>query len=146
MSEINPSTFPGLKPGVCSGLILSGAFDPILKGGVWRRRSINFLYYQIFKIPNSYLLMFSQKEIAGHPLWPPEYVLASPAHTNQGLSIAAPLRSFDGHPKPFSLHLDIEGCSPDISTHIFSRLPIACGVFFFPRAFYEAYHGIEYSI
>jgi len=38
--EINPSTFPGLKPGVCSGLILSGAFDPVLKDGVWRRRSI----------------------------------------------------------------------------------------------------------
>ena len=37
---INPSTFPGLKPGVCSGLILSGAFDPVLKDGVWRRRSI----------------------------------------------------------------------------------------------------------
>jgi len=38
--KINPSTFPGLKPGVCSGLILSGAFDPVLKDGVWRRRSI----------------------------------------------------------------------------------------------------------
>ena len=40
VKEINPSTFPGLKPGVCSGLILSGAFDPVLKDGVWRRRSI----------------------------------------------------------------------------------------------------------
>jgi hypothetical protein len=39
--EINPSTFPRLKPGVCSGLILSGAFISALKGGVWRRRSIN---------------------------------------------------------------------------------------------------------
>jgi len=39
--EINPSTIPGLKPEVCSGLILSGAFDPVLKAGVWRRRSIN---------------------------------------------------------------------------------------------------------
>jgi peptide chain release factor subunit 1 len=38
--QINPSTFPGLKPGVCSGSILSGAFDPVLKDGVWRRRSI----------------------------------------------------------------------------------------------------------
>jgi hypothetical protein len=38
--EINPSTIPGLKPGVCSGLILSGAFYPVLKAGVWRRRSI----------------------------------------------------------------------------------------------------------
>ncbi len=37
---INPSTSPGLKPGVCSGLILSGAFDPVLKDGVCRRRSI----------------------------------------------------------------------------------------------------------
>jgi len=37
---INPSTFPGLKPGVCSGLILSGAFHSTLKDGVWRRRSI----------------------------------------------------------------------------------------------------------
>ena len=24
------------------GLILSGPFDPVLKGGVWRRRSIKF--------------------------------------------------------------------------------------------------------
>jgi hypothetical protein len=38
--EINPSTIPGLKPGICSGLILSGAFYPVLKAGVWRRRSI----------------------------------------------------------------------------------------------------------
>jgi hypothetical protein len=41
--KINPSTFPGLKPGVCLGLILSGAFHSVLKDGVWRRRSINFL-------------------------------------------------------------------------------------------------------
>ena len=41
--EINPSTIPGLKPGVCSGLILSGALYPVLKAGVWRRRSINFI-------------------------------------------------------------------------------------------------------
>jgi hypothetical protein len=34
ISVINPSTTPGLKPGVCSGLILSGAFYPVLKGGV----------------------------------------------------------------------------------------------------------------
>jgi hypothetical protein len=33
--KINPSTIPGLKPGVCSGLILSGAFDPVLKARVW---------------------------------------------------------------------------------------------------------------
>jgi hypothetical protein len=39
-SIINPSTLPGLKPGVCSGLILSGALHPVLKDGVWRRRSI----------------------------------------------------------------------------------------------------------
>jgi hypothetical protein len=46
--EINPSNIPGLilrlrsgqAPGVCSGLILSGAFYPALKAGVWRRRSI----------------------------------------------------------------------------------------------------------
>ena len=37
---INPSTFSGLKPGICSGLMLSGAFISDLKGGVWRRRSI----------------------------------------------------------------------------------------------------------
>jgi hypothetical protein len=40
--KTNPSTFPGLKAGGCSGLILSGAFAPVLKDGVWRRRSINF--------------------------------------------------------------------------------------------------------
>ncbi len=39
-TEINPSAIPGLKPGVCSGLILSSAFDPALKAGVWCRRSI----------------------------------------------------------------------------------------------------------
>ena len=48
--EINPSTFPGLKSGVCpsarsqvegSGLILSSALHPVLKDRVWRRRSIN---------------------------------------------------------------------------------------------------------
>jgi hypothetical protein len=32
--EINPSTFPALKPGVCSGLILSGTFHPVLKDRV----------------------------------------------------------------------------------------------------------------
>jgi hypothetical protein len=46
-SKINPSTIPGLKPGACSGLILSGAFYPALKAGVWRRRSIN-----LSKFPN----------------------------------------------------------------------------------------------
>jgi len=39
-SEINPSTFPGRMPGVCSGVILSGASDPVLKEGVWHRRGI----------------------------------------------------------------------------------------------------------
>jgi len=33
-----PIRLPGLKPGVCSGLILSGDFNPDLKIGVWRRR------------------------------------------------------------------------------------------------------------
>jgi hypothetical protein len=36
----------GLKPGVCSGLILSGAFYPDLKIGVWRRERI--------KVKNNY--------------------------------------------------------------------------------------------
>jgi len=40
--KTKPSTFPGLKPGGCSRLIPSGAFAPVLKDGVWRRRSINF--------------------------------------------------------------------------------------------------------
>ena len=39
--EINPSTFPGLKPGIRSGLILSSALHPVVKDGVWHRRSIN---------------------------------------------------------------------------------------------------------
>jgi hypothetical protein len=48
--KINPSTFPGLKPRVCSGLILSGALDPILKDDVWRRRSIKIRNLQnVFK-------------------------------------------------------------------------------------------------
>jgi len=34
-----PIRLPGLKPGVCSGLILSGVFYPDLKIGVWRRRT-----------------------------------------------------------------------------------------------------------
>jgi len=58
MSQINPSTFPELKPEVClrpersteltpksqaegSGLILSGTLDPVLKDGVGCCRSIN---------------------------------------------------------------------------------------------------------
>ncbi len=40
VNETNqPIRLPGLKPGVCSGLILSGAFYPDLKIGVWRRRT-----------------------------------------------------------------------------------------------------------
>jgi hypothetical protein len=31
--EINPSTFPGLTPGICSGLILSSALHPVVKEG-----------------------------------------------------------------------------------------------------------------
>jgi hypothetical protein len=38
---INSSAFPRLKPGVRSGLILSGSLISALKGGVRRRRSIN---------------------------------------------------------------------------------------------------------
>jgi len=37
--ENQPIRLPGLKPGVCAGLILSGAFYPDLKTGVWRRRT-----------------------------------------------------------------------------------------------------------
>jgi prepilin-type N-terminal cleavage/methylation domain-containing protein len=40
MRETNqPIRLSGLKPGVCSGLILSGAFYTDLKIGVWRRRT-----------------------------------------------------------------------------------------------------------
>jgi hypothetical protein len=39
-----PIRLPGLKPGVCSGLILSGAFYPDLKIGVWRHRTYQFLW------------------------------------------------------------------------------------------------------
>jgi hypothetical protein len=35
-----PIRLPGLKPGVCSGLILSGAYYPNLKIGVLRRERI----------------------------------------------------------------------------------------------------------
>ena len=38
-TENQPIRLPGLKPGVCSGLILSGAFYSDLKIGVWRRRT-----------------------------------------------------------------------------------------------------------
>jgi hypothetical protein len=48
--KINPSTIPGLKPGVCSGLILSGAFNPVLKAGVWRRRSIKPIVSKTFPL------------------------------------------------------------------------------------------------
>jgi len=41
--RINLSTIPGLKPGVCSGLILSGISDPALKAGVRRIRRIKVL-------------------------------------------------------------------------------------------------------
>jgi hypothetical protein len=52
-SQINPLDTPGfavlilgeneggLKPGVLSGFILSGAYNPDLKIGVWRRERIN---------------------------------------------------------------------------------------------------------
>jgi len=40
--ENQPIRLPGLKPGVCSGLILSGAFNPGFKIGVWRRRTYQF--------------------------------------------------------------------------------------------------------
>jgi hypothetical protein len=42
-----PIRLPGLKPGVCSGLILSGAFYPDLKIGVWRRRTYQVLDKEI---------------------------------------------------------------------------------------------------
>jgi hypothetical protein len=38
-AQNQPIRLPGLKPGVCSGLILSGASYPGLKIGVWRRRT-----------------------------------------------------------------------------------------------------------
>ena len=38
-SNNQPIRLPGLKPGVCAGLILSGAFCLDLKIGVWRRRT-----------------------------------------------------------------------------------------------------------
>ena len=41
--ENQPIRLPGLKSGVCSGLILSGAFYPDLKIGVWRRRTYQTL-------------------------------------------------------------------------------------------------------
>jgi hypothetical protein len=50
-----PIRLPGMKPGVCSGLILSGAFYPDLKIGVWRRRT-----YQIETGP-----IFSYNDIQG---------------------------------------------------------------------------------
>ena len=37
-----PIRLPSLKPWVCSGLILSGAFNPGVKIGVWRRRTYQF--------------------------------------------------------------------------------------------------------
>jgi hypothetical protein len=39
LAKNQPIRLPGLEPGVCSGLILSGAFNPGLKIGVWRRRT-----------------------------------------------------------------------------------------------------------
>jgi len=38
---INPWTFPGLKHGVCSGLMLSRTLHLIQKDGAWRRRRID---------------------------------------------------------------------------------------------------------
>jgi hypothetical protein len=37
--ENQPIRLPGLKPGVCAGLILNGAFYPDLEIGVSRRRT-----------------------------------------------------------------------------------------------------------
>ena len=38
-----PIRLPGLKPGVCSGLILSCVFCPDLKIGVWRRQTYQLI-------------------------------------------------------------------------------------------------------
>jgi len=43
----------GQAPGVCSGLILSGAFYPDLKIGVWRRRT----YQGFFENPEHLILL-----------------------------------------------------------------------------------------
>ena len=49
-----PIRLPGLQPGVCSGLILSGAFYPDLKIEVWRRRTYqeSFLWLSNILIDN----------------------------------------------------------------------------------------------
>ncbi len=49
VSKLNqPIRLPGLKPGVCSGLILSGTFYPDLKFGVWRRRTYQVPHLHFF--------------------------------------------------------------------------------------------------
>jgi hypothetical protein len=47
-----PIRLPGLKPGVRSGLILSGAFYPDLKIRVWRRRTYQFFISLTFPLIN----------------------------------------------------------------------------------------------
>jgi hypothetical protein len=53
-----PIRLPGLKPGVCSGLILSGAFYPDLKIGVWRRRT-----YQELKVTRCNFMKTEREEV-----------------------------------------------------------------------------------
>jgi 4-hydroxybenzoyl-CoA reductase subunit beta len=67
--QINPSAFPGLKPGVCSGLILSGASDHISKDGDWRRRSIKKATIVFSGVgPNPVETLEARKILNGGPL------------------------------------------------------------------------------
>jgi len=52
--ENKPIRYPGLKPGVFSGLILSGAFYPDLKIGILRRERIKTISVE-WKIKNPIL-------------------------------------------------------------------------------------------
>ncbi len=57
---------PGLKPGVCSGLILSSALNPDLKIGVWRRRTYQSLqigYLMFWYLSNPLIPYLSSNSI-----------------------------------------------------------------------------------
>src|SRR3972149_5257774 len=60
MKGNQPIRLPGLKPGVCSGLILSGAFYPDLKIGVWRRRTYQKIVYPFCMASCQYLITYGQ--------------------------------------------------------------------------------------
>jgi hypothetical protein len=64
LPQNQPIRLPGLKSGVCSGLILSDAFYPDLRIGGWRRRTYQTKFDPVKRSPEADYLIFSLKIIS----------------------------------------------------------------------------------